>query len=275
MPRTLQETDIDPIAEQVDMDMLETGEVVAPPVHAFSPDQRVDLHDGGNLGGVRVVPLGDSGRIEFDRAKREPGRPTTRMAWTWDGRATELPLAWTPSGKQHDGARKYLLKRHCMVCNFAGFYGNVCPACRKAGRPQRPGSITPAYYLKKSQVPNPLQPFGSVDCFVRACPRRGEYGFHADIEMRQHAASRHRAEYRAYQEAATANAKTEVDLLREQINAMMAGGRMMSQAPAPAPVAAPVEAQASPARVRTEKEREAARARMARIREAKKQQEPA
>lgn len=222
MPRVLQETDIDPIAEQVDMDMMETGDAVAPPVHKFDPNTRVDLSDGGNIGGVRMVPLGESGRIEFDRARREPGRPTTRAAWTWDGRPTELPLAWNPSGEQHDGARKYLLKRHCVVCNFSGFYGLACPACRKAGRPAQRGAITPAYYLRLAQVPDPAQPFGVIACIVRACVRRGQYGFHTDAEMRQHAASRHRQEYRAFQEAAMASSKTELDHLREQLNAIMA-----------------------------------------------------
>ena len=163
MPRVLQETDIDPIAEQVDLDMQEAGEEAGPPVHKFDPNQRQDLSDGGNMGGVRVVPVGESGRVNFE--KREPGRPTTRMAWTWDGRPTELPLAWNPAGKQHDGARKYLLKRHCGVCNFAGFYGKVCPDCLKKGRAQA-GAITPAFYLKLSQVPNPTHPFGDIACIV-------------------------------------------------------------------------------------------------------------
>lgn len=223
MPRVLKEADIDPIAEQVDLDMMETGEEVVPPVHKFDPEARMDLSDGGSLGGVRVVPVGEkSGRVTFDKAKRERGRPTTRMAWTWEGRPTELPLAWDPSGKQHDGARHYLMKRHCAVCNYSGFYGSRCPACEKADRPSQPGGITPAYYLKRSQVPDPANPFGSVNCFVQNCVRRGQWGFHTDVEMRQHAASRHRQEYRAFQDAATASSKTEVDGLRDQVTALMA-----------------------------------------------------
>lgn len=222
MPKLLSEAEIDPVAEQIDRDMMESGEDIVNPVHKFDPNASVgDLSDGGNVGGARLVTAGQSGRVSFDKEKREPGRPNARRAWTWDGRETTIPLAWDTAGKQHDGGRKYLMKRHCSICNFSGFYGRVCPDCRKKGRAQSPGAMTPAYYLKFSDVPVKQQFFGKVDCFYPLCVRRGQYGFKSDTEMRQHAASKHRMEYRAYMESQNARDKSEMDALKQQVAALV------------------------------------------------------
>ena len=205
MPRAMTDADIDPIAEQVDREMMETGEQVGIASHKFDVD---------------TIPVGQSGRVIFDKAKREPGRPTVRNMWTWDGRPSTIPLAYEPSGKRHDGGRKYILKRHCATCNYTGFYGPVCPMCQKEGREQAPPVA--AYYFKKEQVPMLQQFFGTVDCFVPVCIRRGKYGFMDEPQMRQHAMGKHRLEYRAFQDSQQARNDRELTDLRSQVAALMA-----------------------------------------------------
>lgn len=222
MPKLLIESEVDPVAEQVDRDMMEVGEATELAQHKFDPNKRYDdLSDGGSVGDVRVIPVGKSGRVIFDEKRREPGRPSARAAWTWDGRPTTLPLAWDRAGKQHDGARKYLMKRHCSQCKFSGFYGRSCPSCKKAGRPQKPGGILPAYYLRESDVPNPTQPFGAVDCFVQECVRRDEFGFKSNRQMRQHAMTKHRIEYRAFMDDEAASKTSEIEGLKAQLDVVM------------------------------------------------------
>lgn len=232
------EADVDPIAEQVDQEMMETGEDAGIRLHKVDAAQYSgDLSDGGKVGDVTVVPVGESGRLQYDKKRGflpEPGRPTVRNVWLWNGVPSTIPLAYTPSGKQHDGGRRYLLKRHCTVCNNTGFYGPVCPQCKKNGRELAPS--VPAYYIKLEKVPERHQFFGAVDCFVAVCPRRGKYGFVDEPQMRQHAMSRHRMEYRAFMDAQGASTKTEMDAMRQQITALMTAqitGRANGAAAAP------------------------------------------
>ena len=229
MPKYLSPNDVDPIAEEVDRILVDEGEDVTSPVHKFDPNQVGDLSDGGNVGGVKVVPTGASGTVNFD--KPEQGRPNAREVWTWDNRASTIPLAWNAAGNQHDGGRRYLLKRHCVTCNFSGFFGRRCPACRKANRPQ--GGITPAFYLRQKDVPMAQVFFGKVDCLIAGCIRHGEYGFKSQVEMRQHAMSKHRMEYRAYQDQEASTKDTELVSLRQRLDALTNAALV-----APAPVAA-------------------------------------
>ena len=236
MPKALQEADIDPIAEQVDQEMMETGEQVGIAQHKFDPNGSYgDLSDGGRVGQVALYPTPESGRLHYDKKegfRKEPGRPTVRNVWMWDGRPSSIPLAYEPSGKRHDGGRKYLLKRHCTVCMYTGFYGAVCPQCRKDGRRLAPS--VPAFYLKKEQVPAKGVFFGTVACFHRNCVRRGEYGFLDEAQMREHASSRHRREYQAFKEAQQSHSDTEIASLRQQLNAIMIAAVAKPTAPAPA-----------------------------------------
>lgn len=219
MPKVMTEAEIDPIAEAVDQQMMETGEAEQVPTHKIDVTGTYgDLSNGGRVGSAEILPVGESGKVIFDKRLREPGRPTVRAVWTWDGRTSTIPLAYEPSGKRHDGGRKYLLKRHCTVCNYTGFYGPVCPQCRKEGREQAP--VVPAFYLRANQVPKPQQFFGTVDCFVPMCIRRGKYGFLDESQMRQHAMGKHRMEYRAFQDSQQARNDREIDEMRKQIAAL-------------------------------------------------------
>ena len=251
-PKVMTEAEIDPIAEEVDQQMMETGEEIGIAQHKVDLSGNFgDLSNGGRVGQAEVIPVGESGRVIFDKRLREPGRPTVRAVWAWDGRPSTIPLAYEPSGKRHDGGRKYLLKRHCVVCNNSGFYGRACPACVKDGRELAP--VVPAYYLRQSQVPKQGTYFGMVDCFVPACVRRGKYGFLDEPQMRQHAMSRHRQEYRAFQDSQQARSDKQVAQLQEQVNALLL---------------AQINGRGAD---RTEGEKQAVRDRMAKARAAKKQ----
>lgn len=219
MPKAMTEAEIDPIAEQVDQDMMESGEGVQVPQHKIAAEAFTgDLSDGGRVGRARLTPVGESGRVIFDKDKREPGRPTVRVVWTWDGRQSTIPLAYEPSGKRHDGGRRYLLKRKCTVCGYAGFYGPTCPMCKRDGRELAPP--IPAFYLRYEQVPKPQRFYGNVDCFVETCIRRGQYGFPDETQMRQHAMGKHRMEYRAYQDSRQGSNERELAELRAQVAAL-------------------------------------------------------
>ena len=254
MPKAMTEKEIDPIAEEVDQQMMETGEEVGIPDHKVDlSGQFGDLSDGGRVGRARITPVGESGRVIFDKEKREPGRPTVRNVWRWDGAPSTIPLAYEPSGKRHDGGRKYLLKRYCTVCNYAGFYGQVCPQCEKAGRDIAPPLA--AYYLKKEQVPKPQHFFGNVNCFVPVCVRHGKFAFLNEDQMREHAMSKHPREYRAHQDSQRSEADKELVSLRETVNILMKEG---------------LEARNNGNRYeRTEEQRQLARERMARARAAR------
>lgn len=230
MPKALALDEIDPIAEEVDTAMMESGEAAAIPSHKFDASGSFgDLSDGGRVGDVDVRPVGESGRVNF--AKREPGRPTVRMVWKYDGTPSTIPIAYDPSGKNHDGGRKYLLKRHCTVCNFNGFTGRVCPACRKDGREIVPPQ--PLYYLRRELVPQPGRYFGAVDCFVPTCVRRGRHGFLDEAQMRQHAMGRHRMEYRAFQDSQQSMQASTIAQLQAQVMALTTA--QLNSAPRPAP----------------------------------------
>ena len=223
MPKAMTDTEIDLIAEEVDQQMMDTGEEPNAPRHKVDLSGNFgDLSNGGTVGQARVIPVGDSGRVIFDKKLREAGRATVRNVWRWDGTPSTIPLAYEPSGKRHDGGRKYLLKRHCVICNYGGFYGPVCPQCRKDGREIAPPA--PLYYLKREQVPNPQRYFGDFDCFVPTCIRRGKYGFISEEQMREHAMSKHVREYRAHQDSQQAGSAREIASLRETVNMLVAAG---------------------------------------------------
>lgn len=236
MPKVLAPEDIDPIADEVDLAMQETGEAEQSNLHRFDPNGSFpDLSDGGVVNGVRVRPMPASGRVTFGK-EQEPGRPVARQLWMWNGRPTLVPLSWDTDGKHHDGGRRYLQKRHCTVCNYSGFYGAVCPACRKAGRPVGRDMVVAAFYLREDQTPQHLHAYGSVSCFVEGCVRKGQYGFRNRTEMRQHAMKKHRDEYRAFMDEQGSAEREEVAALRREIAEM----REAAQRPASVPVAAPV-----------------------------------
>lgn len=219
MPKAMLEAEVDKIAEEVDQQMVDSGEAPETPHHKVDVSGSYgDLSDGGRVGQVRVIPVGESGRVVFDKNHREPGRPTVRNVWRWDGTPSTIPLAYEPSGKRHDGGRKYLLKRHCVMCNYTGFYGTACPQCLKDGREIAPP--IPAYYLKTELVPKPQQYFGGVDCFVPTCVRQGKWGFVNEDQMRQHAMSKHQREYRAHQDSEQSAQSKELESLRALVNSL-------------------------------------------------------
>lgn len=222
MPRILEETEIDPIADELDATMTAAEEQAA--LSSFAvPDNVPDLTDGGRVGRVKVTPMQNG-------QKREKGRAAARRAWTWNGSETLLPLAWNPEGTQHDGARRYLLKRHCTCCGFSGFRGVQCPVCVNnncivcRGSTVK-GKVIPANYLRKEDVPFPARFYGNIDCFLASCPRRGGRGFMTAQDMVMHARSRHRMEYQAHQDTIAATRVDDLETLRQQIAELMAGRR--------------------------------------------------
>ena len=257
MPKAMPETDIDPVAEQVDQEMLESGQSIGVAQHA------VDLSNGGRVGSAEVIPVGESGHVIFDKKKREQGRPMVRNVWRWNGIPDVIPLSYTPSGKTHDGGRAYLLKRHCPLCKFSGFFGPTCPACEKAGRRLVP--VVAAYYLKEKDVPDRQKFYGFVDCFVSTCIRSGEFGFLDEAQMLVHGMSRHRIEYKAYEASRQNRQESQVAALQQQVNALLLA--QQTPQPAPQPVSQPVH-QAKPER--TDEQRQVARDRMAKVRAGRK-----
>ena len=205
MPLALQDTQSDDAVEE----MLE--------MKVDASRNYGDLSNGGRVGNVDLRVAGESGRVSFK--EREKGRPTVRNVWLWNGTPSTIPLSFTPDGKTHDSGMRYLMKRHCTVCNFNGFYGQTCPECRKAGREIAPP--VPCYYLSRAKVPENMQFFGTVDCFVQTCVRKGKHGFLDDAQMRQHAMSRHRQEYRAFQDSQQSRQTAEMDAMRAQLNALL------------------------------------------------------
>ena len=230
MVKLLTEAEIDPIADEVDTTMTAAEEqAAAAAVQGYNPTAPVsDLSDGGHVGGVTVNPKEPDGRV--NRGKHTPdrvirGRPAARQAWMWNGSETTLPLAWNPEGTMHDGARRYLLKRHCTCCNTSGFRGAQCPTCFKSNCEHCHGSTDPSkaipcFYLRKESVPFPSKFYGNVDCFLPTCPRRGSQGFLTGQDMRVHAASRHKMEYKAYLEGIQASRVEESSSLREELDSM-------------------------------------------------------
>ena len=232
-PRLLDENDIDQIAESLDNEMTAVEEEDAFARVSFS-GQAGDLSDGGRVGGVTLHPMSGQGgkRIEV-------GRAAARRAWMWDGTESLLPLAWNPEGTRHDGARHYLLKRHCLCCGASGFTGlckacvnSTCQHCRGGSIPEK---IIPNFYLRKNQVPYPVRFFGDIPCFLPFCPRQGTQGFKTPEDMRIHARTRHRMEYQAHMDTMAANRSDEVDVLRARLDRMMGGAPEPLPEPTPEP----------------------------------------
>jgi len=218
MPIVLEGTETD--FDQLDAEMT-ADEEAAEFARLSIPDQAGDLSDGGMVGGVRISPT--QGGVKQNR-----GRANARRAWRWDGTESLIPLAWETDGKKHDGARAYLMKRHCTCCKFSGFRGIQCPDCIKNNcslcvASTLRGKIIPCYYLREEDVPFPVNLYGSINCFIELCPRRGPRGFKTNEQMRMHAMLRHRLEYRSYLDDQQSEQATELGELRRQVAALTTG----------------------------------------------------
>lgn len=228
MPKVLLESDIDPIAEEVDLVLTQAEEEAAS--RRFAPTgDAPDLSDGGMVNGARLIPMSGGKKLA-------QGRATVRRAWMWNGTESMLPLAWNPDGTRHDGGRHYLRKRYCLCCHAGGFIGAQCPSCVKKSCPDCGASsdrkkIISCFYLRKGDVPFPTRFYGSIDCFLPFCIRRDGRGFLTEEDMRIHARSRHRMEYQAHMEVMAARKGDEVAELRRRLDALMAI-TMVSQASA-------------------------------------------
>jgi hypothetical protein len=182
-----------------------------------STDGAPDLADGGMVNGVRVRPARDKNVTK--------GRPAARRAWMANGTETLLPLAWEPDGRTHDSAARYFRKRLCLCCQRGGFKGRQCPDCVKKGcglcnGSSNPKKIIPCFYRRKEDVPFPIKFYGSIDCFLVSCIRRGSQGFLTTADMRLHARSMHKLEYQAHLEGLEIDKQNEVAVLREELQAM-------------------------------------------------------
>lgn len=244
-PNILEETQVDTEAEHLDATMTAAEELEA--VQRFAPQGEAgDLSNGGSFGGVRVAPQPADGRsINFRDRTPQKGRPSARRAWMWNGTESLLPLSWNPEGTQHDGGRRYLLKRFCLCCKQGGFRGVQCPNCAKTSCSRCASStsrkmVIPLFYLKKESVPFPERFYGAIPCFLPLCVRTGDRGFRTEEEMRMHASSRHRKEYEAHRETLAARRTDDIEKLREELR------QVRLQQFQPSPVAAPVATLAQP-----------------------------
>jgi len=220
MTKVLDEATIDPHAEAVALMLAEVPDKDHPYTRVPS-GQSLDLSDGGMVDGVRVTP-----RSGWGGEPLEKGRPAARRAWSWNGTESLLPLAYNPQGTRDDGAIPYLLKKHCLCCNGGGFKGTRCPACLKNRCAQCNGSSDPSkiirnFYLNKDDVPFPERFYGPIDCFLSLCIRRGGRGFKTEEDMRLHATTCHKMEYRAHLESQAAAREDELSLLRKQVAGLM------------------------------------------------------
>jgi hypothetical protein len=239
VPRLLQASAEDLLGDEVDVEVTEAEEREMrgrfnPPVQGPTDP---DLSDGGRYGAAKVTPY-------VNGRPAAKGRPAARQAWTWEGSESVLPLAWNPDGTVHDGGRRYLAKRVCLCCRTAGWkpsarYNMRCPQCAstnctkcQAGADQsrswkddngkaHRGEVVPCFYLRKEQVPFQVKFYGSVNCFLETCRRRGGLGFKTEADMRMHATGVHAGEYKIWQEMAAAAKGDEVANLREQVNQLM------------------------------------------------------
>lgn len=230
-----------------------------------------DLTDGGVVEGARIFPMENGKEAAF-------GRPAAWAGYMWDGTPTTMTLAWNPDGTMHDGARRYLLKRHCMCCGASGFRGKCrvcsrseCTRCQ-AGN-DRSKNIR-CNYLWKHEVPYPREPETGFDCFLRSCSRRGDDGFGTEELMRTHARTKHRLEYAAYLETQQARRTSETDQLRNELATLreLVLRQSMAQPIVAQPVVQPVSAPATNGRSesRTEEQKQRDRERMAKARAARK-----
>ena len=213
MPKLLEADEVDVLSEETDAVIEQESWSLG------STDYAPDLSDGGTVNGVRVRSAKDK--------KIKKGRANARRAWMWNGTETVLPLMWDTDGKTHDEAKRYLLKRYCRCCKFAGFKGRYCPKCVDTGcsickGSSDPKQVIPCFYLRKDDVPEPSRFYGSIDCFLPQCARTGGRGFLTQEDMRMHARSRHRAEYAAHLEVQAASRTDEVADLRKRLDDLMA-----------------------------------------------------
>lgn len=220
MVKVLTAAEIDPLDEEVDLTMTRAEEDAAASIRGWRPtDTAPDLSDGGTLNGATVYPT-------HQGVRQDTGRAVAREAFMWDGTKSLLPLAWNPDGNSHDGARPYLLKRHCLCCGTSGFRGR-CPACSKNNCTTCHSGLDraktiPNFYLRAEDVPFPARFHGDIDCFLPFCLRRGEKGFKTEEDMRLHARTRHRMEYQAYMESQESAKKSELQSLRERLDRLQA-----------------------------------------------------
>ena len=267
MVKLLEESDVDTIAESIDVELSLAEERQAAALGQYQEHDGSDLSDGGRVGSVDVHPTEGGRRVE-------KGRPSARRVWAWDGAESVIPLAWNPDGTSHDGGRRYLTKRHCLCCGISGFRGNQCKecdynSCTKCNRGTDRSKIIPCFYLNKDDVPYAQRNYGNIPCFLQFCPRSGTQGFQTDEDMRLHARSRHRLEYAAMIEAQQANQKNEVEKLQEQINSLMAAA-LGNQQPIAEPTPIVQEAIVTDSRGRTPEKIQADKDRMAKVRAARK-----
>ncbi len=218
MVKLLEASEVDSMNEEVDATLTDAEETSARGRVARG-DSAEDLADGGMVGGARITPMREGKKVG-------KGRANARLGWMWNGSETTLPLGWNPDGTMHNGARPYLLKRHCTCCNQSGFRGTQCPNCVKnqctrCGSSTDKKKIIPNFYLKKENVPYPTKFYGIINCFLSTCIRRDDRGFRTQEEMRMHARSRHGMEYQAFMETQAAEKADEVTILRQRLDAMM------------------------------------------------------
>ena len=250
-PKVLAQNEIDDQADALDATLTEAEEREARGQFAPKPPGSIkDLSDGGSVNGVTLYPV--QGGI-----RQTKGRPTVRQAWNWDGSESMLPLAWDTDGKIHDGARAYLLKRHCLCCSESGFkkmQGRplLCPRCVRSncskcsggtsqamqtlpnGRTVR-GFLISNFYLTKDDVPFPQRFYGDVDCFLASCVRRGSMGFLTEDAMRVHAMGLHDMQYQAHLASVAARGNRENDSLRVMVNELTAQVLRLQQGNGSAP----------------------------------------
>jgi hypothetical protein len=226
-PKIMEETNDSIHETEIELEFDSEEQAIYEAISGGVSESTGDLSDGGRVGGVDLFPMQDGKRLD-------KGRPAVRRAWMWNGTESFLTLAWDSDGKRNDGARHYLRKRHCTCCDKSGFTEGVCPRCAKNGCQFCSGkaseTIIPAFYLKYADVPFKQEFYGDIDCFLPSCGRRGPRGFKMEDDMRLHAMSRHTLEYRAHMETQQSNSKTEIDKLRDQLNAALT---LMGQTSAP------------------------------------------
>jgi len=189
MVKVLEETYQETVRDELDLSLDADEEVLAAAL-ADTTEHSGDLSDGGTVQGANIYPTQDG-------VKQEKGRASARRAWMWNGTETLLPLAWNPDGNVHDGARKYLYKKHCNCCGYSGFKKKIdkplaCPqcvfiGCAKCRQGKDTSGIIPCFYLLKDDVPNQSKFYGDIDCFIPECPRKGSTGFQTEEDMRIHA----------------------------------------------------------------------------------------
>ena len=269
MAKLLEAQDIDPVADEVEeaMSEVDTQAALSRLGKLGSTTSVGDLSDGGYVGSVEITPR-QNGK------KMSAGRPNARRVWSWNGTEGVIPLGWNTEGTIHNGGRPHLAKRHCLCCGASGFKSPVCPYCVKSNcarclgsakrdlvdipehchvRLGRKATVIPNFYLTKDAVPFQERFYGSIDCFLSGCPRRSGAGFKTNEDMRIHASTRHRMEYRAWQESQAASKSDELESMRRRLDALTSGPFVRS---------------------RSEGEALQARERMAKVRAARKKDTP-